>query len=85
VKEFLPLVIAAVVASVVFALMWRNGYFLKLTGYVQETRDELRKCSWPSKNELFESTTVVIVVIALLGGFIMGTDFVIAMFVRLIT
>ena len=81
----MPLVIAAVVASVVFALMWRNGYFLKLTGYVQETRDELRKCSWPSKNELFESTTVVIVVIALLGGFIMGTDFVIAMFVRLIT
>jgi len=85
VKEFLPLVIAAVVASVVFALMWRNGYFLKLSGYVQETRDELWKCSWPSKNELFESTTVVIVVIALLGGFIMATDFVIAMFVRLIT
>ncbi len=84
-KQFVPLVIGVVAASVVFALMWRKGYFLKLSNYVQETKEELRKCTWPVKDELVDSTTVVMVAIFLLGAFTVGADFIISVFVRLIT
>jgi hypothetical protein len=39
VKQFAPLVFGVVVASVAFALMWRKGYFLKISNYVQETKE----------------------------------------------
>jgi len=79
VKQFAPLVFGVVVASVAFALMWRKGYFLKISNYVQETKEELRKCSWPTREELIESTAVVMVAI-----FTVGADFIISLFVHLI-
>jgi len=84
VKQFAPLVFGVVVASVAFALMWRKGYFLKISNYVQETKEELRKCSWPTREELIESTAVVMVAILLLGAFTVGADFIISLFVHLI-
>jgi preprotein translocase subunit SecE len=78
------LVFGVVVASVAFALMWRKGYFLKISNYVQETKEELRKCSWPTREELIESTAVVMVAILLLGAFTVGADFIISLFVHLI-
>ena len=83
-KQFAPLVFGVVVASVAFALMWRKGYFLKISNYVQETKEELRKCSWPTREELIESTAVVMVAILLLGAFTVGADFIISLFVHLI-
>ena len=29
--------------------------------FVEDVRNELKKCSWPTRSELFESTVVVIV------------------------
>ena len=84
-KQFLPLVIGILVASVAFVLMLRKGYFLQVSNYVAETKEELRRCSWPGKDELVDSTTVVMVAIIILGAFTVGVDFVISMFVRLIT
>jgi len=40
-----------------------------------ETKDELLKCSWPTRTELRDSTIVVIVAIAILGVFTMVSDF----------
>jgi len=85
VKQFLPLVIGILVAGVAFVLMLRKGYFLQISNYVAETREELRKCSWPGKDELVDSTTVVMVAIIILGAYTVGVDFFISMFVRLIT
>jgi len=85
VKQFLPLVIGILVAGVAFVLMLRKGYFLQISNYVAETKEELRKCSWPSKDELVESTTVVMVAIIILGAYTVGVDFVISLFVRIIT
>jgi len=85
VKEYLPLLILGSLAAVAFVLSWRNGYFLKITAYVQETKEELKKCTWPDSNELKESTTVVMVAIGLLGAFTMVADFVISYLIRLIT
>jgi preprotein translocase subunit SecE len=80
-KDYL-LIVIAVVALVVFALLWRRGAFLRLSGYVQETMDELKKCTWPTWEELNGSTVVVIVSVGLLGLFTMGVDLVVANAVR---
>jgi preprotein translocase subunit SecE len=66
----------------VFAYLWRKGMLTRLGTYVAETREELRKCTWPSPAELKGSTVVVMVTIALLGLFTMVSDFVILQIVR---
>ncbi len=50
-----------------------------------ETKDELLKCSWPTRNELRDSTIVVIVAIAILGVFTMISDFSLFQVVDLVT
>jgi len=67
-------IITLVVAGILFAIAWRKGYLMRLSGYVGETREELKKCNWPSTEELKESTLVVMVVIAMLGFFTMAVD-----------
>ncbi len=73
------------IAAVVFVVLWRKGQLGRLSNYCLETRDELRKCTWPTFAELRGSTVVVMISTVLLGGFTMGVDFVLAMLVRLIT
>jgi preprotein translocase subunit SecE len=73
------------VACAAFVLLLRKGYFLRVSNYWNETREELKKCSWPTKDELIDSTTVVMVAILILGAFTVGADFLISMFVHLIT
>jgi preprotein translocase subunit SecE len=84
-KQLIPLVIWAAVIAVTFIILWRKGYVQRLRNYILETREELRKCTWPSWNELKGSTLVVMITIALLGGFTIGIDFLILNVVRWIT
>ncbi len=44
-------------------------------GFLRETRDELKKVVWPTRNEVIRLTTVVIIVSAIVGGYIGGIDF----------
>ena len=67
---------------VVFAILWRKGYLLRLSNYVQETREELKKCTWPSWDELKGSTVVVMISILILGLFTVAIDFAILKFVN---
>jgi len=76
-KDYLSIIIAMVIALVVFALLWRQGAFLRLSGYFHETKDELWKCTWPTWDELMGSTVVVIVSVGILGGYTMGVDYVV--------
>ena len=64
------------VALVIFAIAWRKGYLLQISNYVQQTREELRKCTWPTWDELKGSTVLVALFIGLLGAFIFVMDFV---------
>lgn len=50
-----------------------------------ETIAELRKCTWPTRHELVESTLVVIVSLILIGAFVALVDWVSQSFIRLIT
>ncbi|HEY5298276.1 MAG TPA: preprotein translocase subunit SecE [Verrucomicrobiae bacterium] len=70
----LSILIWVVVIGVVFGLLWWQGQLKRLTVYVQETREELRKCSWPTWEELKGSTALIIVAIALLGAFTFVVD-----------
>ena len=57
-----------------FGLLWWQGQIRRLSVYIQETREELRKCSWPTWEELKGSTALVIVSIGLLGAFTVAVD-----------
>jgi preprotein translocase subunit SecE len=47
----------------------------KITKFLKEVRQELTKVAWPSKEELRDSTIVVIVLSILLSAFIGVVDF----------
>lgn len=76
--------IGLAVVAVIFVILWRMGYITRLTNYVQETREELKKCTWPTMDELKGSTAVVMVTILLLGIFIIGVDFLITVIVSVL-
>ena len=83
-KFYIQLLIWVVVVAVVFGVLWRTGQLLRLTNYVAETREELKKCSWPSRDELKGSTVVVIISILLLGLFTVVVDLLLTYAVRLL-
>jgi preprotein translocase subunit SecE len=70
------IIILAVGILAIFGLLWWQGQIRRLALYFQETREELRKCSWPTWEELKGSTALVIVSIAMLGLFTVAVDFV---------
>lgn len=83
-KELLPIIIPVLVGFAIFVWLWRRGAFLRISGYFKETEEELRKCTWPTWEELKGSTVVVIVAIVLLGLFTVGVDMLVATIVQAI-
>jgi preprotein translocase SecE subunit len=73
VKDYFPIFVA-VIGVVLFMVAWKLGYVAKLSTYVGETQQELKKCNWPTRDELMDSTLLIFVIIALLGLFTMGVD-----------
>jgi preprotein translocase SecE subunit len=68
-----------------FVWAWRAGQIARLTVFVRETREELRKCNWPTWSELRGHTVVVMIAMFLIGGFTVGCDAVFAVVMRLLT
>ena len=62
------------VFAAAFLVLWFTGNLVKLRNYVLETREELRKCTWPSWDELRGSTVLVVLSIFLLGAFTYVVD-----------
>ncbi len=58
----------------VFGYLWWQGQIQRFAVYVQETREELRKCSWPSWDELKGSTLLITITVAFLGLFVVFID-----------
>jgi preprotein translocase subunit SecE len=73
------------VVGVIFGFLWYKGYLARLSNYFLETREELRKCTWPTFPELRGSTFVVLVSVAILGSYIVGVDLIISFLIRFIT
>jgi preprotein translocase subunit SecE len=68
------ILIWAAVAVGVFIWLWRAGHLVKLSTYVAATKEELRKCSWPTWDELKGNTVVVFIAIFVLGLFTVAVD-----------
>ena len=71
---YISISIWALLILAAFAFAWRKGYLLQMTDYVRQTREELRKCTWPNWDELKGQTVVITISIVLLGGFIVLVD-----------
>jgi preprotein translocase subunit SecE len=84
-KNYTTVGITLGILAAVFAVLWYTGNLARLRTYVLETREELRKCTWPSFEELKGSTVVVIISIALLGAFTVAIDYVLVLFVNWMT
>jgi preprotein translocase subunit SecE len=69
VSNWITILIWAAVIGAVFGYLWWQGQIRQLATYMQETREELKKCSWPSWDELKGSTVVIIISILLMGAF----------------
>ena len=73
-SSWTKILIWAAVTGAVFAYLWWQGQIRRLATYILETREELKKCSWPTWEELKGSTVVITISIALLGGFVYAVD-----------
>ena len=72
----LTIAIWVVVLGSVFAYLWWQGQIRRFAVYIQETREELKKCTWPTWEELKGSTVLITITIALMGGFVRVVDMV---------
>jgi preprotein translocase subunit SecE len=75
VNDLIKIGIWVVVIGAAFGLLWWQGYLKRLSDYVAETREELKKCTWPTWDELKGASVVVFITIALLGGFTVVVDY----------
>jgi preprotein translocase subunit SecE len=73
-KKYLEIAIWAGAIAVTFAVLWYSGKLVRLRNYILETREELRKCTWPSRDELKGSTVLVFISVILLGLYTVGID-----------
>ena len=51
-------------------------HWARVRQFLMDVREELKKCTWPTWQELRESTVVVAVSVLMLGLFVFGADFV---------
>ena len=58
---------------------------MKSRSFSEDTMEEVKKCSWPTKDQLFESTLLVLIVLVVLTVFVAAVDQILFFFVRLLT
>jgi len=61
---------------VVLAMAVRGNWFVRINEFLSEVRAELKKVSWPTKQELWNATGVVIASTVLVTLFVVFVDFV---------
>jgi preprotein translocase subunit SecE len=82
VNDYVILGIWVVVVGGLFVFMWRKGHLARLSNYAIETREELKKCTWPSMAELKGSTVVVFVATIMMALFTVGMDLLLSAVIR---
>ena len=57
----------------------------KIRRFVSDTVAEMGRCTWPSRQQLWESTILVVVAMVILAGFVAGVDEIAVRVINLIT
>ncbi len=57
-----------------FGYLWSKGHLQAFRKYVMETREQLRKCTWPTRDELYQHTVVVLLSTLMMGVFTVLAD-----------
>lgn len=57
----------------------------KIRTFILETIDEMRKCTWPTREQLFESTILVIVALIVSTIYLAAIDQILYKVVRFLT
>ena len=57
----------------------------RIRGFIADTVAELGRCTWPTRQQLLESTGLVVVAIAILAVFVAGVDEVAMRIIDLVT
>ena len=65
---------AAAMQSKTQASMERKSIFRRISDYLHEVRQELRKVTWPTRDQMIAFTTVTVITSAVLTGVIFGLD-----------
>jgi preprotein translocase SecE subunit len=60
-------------------LGWIDGKTHRVVDLLIDTEAELKKVSWPDRDDLANSTTAVLVFIVLLGGFLFSVDYLVGL------
>ena len=79
---YIKLLVVSLLVLGAFGLAWRSGWIGRLAAYFGETREELKKCNWPTRDELVQSTLLVLVVVGILGAFTVGSDYFVLLLVK---
>ena len=56
----------------------------KIIAFLTDTVKEMKKVTWPSKDELRESTMIVLAVCGLIGLFVFGVDWILSNVLKVI-
>jgi len=67
IKEALPVLVAAIV----FTILFKHP---RINTVMEEVVFELKKVTWPSREDVVKSTTVVIICIIIISGILAGFD-----------
>jgi preprotein translocase subunit SecE len=54
----------------------------RMTSFLKDARGEMKKVTWPSKNDLYKTTVAVIVSSVIFGIYLFGVDFVFARLIK---
>ena len=57
----------------------------KIRSFIFDTVEEMRKCNWPTREQLFESTILVIVALIITTAYLAGVDQILFRIIRFLT
>ena len=55
-----------------------KNIFKRMGAYLRDVRGEMKKVTWPSKNDLTKTTIAVVIISLFFGVYLFGVDFVFA-------
>ena len=53
-----------------------KNIFKRMRAYLKEVRGEMKKVTWPSKDDMIKTTIAVIVISLFFGVYLFGVDFI---------